>query len=167
VWSAAALEKAHVLADGRNLYPPQVEQPQYSLLERSIERDVLPTARRLGMGVVVWSPLAGGILTGKYNDGVPKGSRAQTTDWLAGKLTDANLTRVRSFCAIATRLELEPGQLALAWILRQEGISSVITGATDPELVRSNARAAEVELPDGTVAEITQLFEPSGTGGKA
>jgi len=158
VWPAASLEQAHETAFACNSYAPRVEQPPYNLLERQIEADVLPAAKRLGMGVVVWSPLAGGVLTGKYNDGVPKGSRADRTKWLEGKLSEENLARVRTYCDLARRLEVEPEQLALAWILRRPEVTSVITGATRAEHVQLNVRAVEVEIPPDALAEIEELF---------
>ncbi len=162
VWSAATLERAHEVARARNLQAPTVEQPQYSLLDRSIEAEVLPTAARLGMGLVVWSPLAGGMLTGKYNDGVPAGSRADTSKWLEDKLTGENLERVRAFCGIASELGVEPGQLALAWVLRRPEISCVITGATSTGHVKSNVAAAEIEIPAEANARIEVLFPAGG-----
>ncbi|MCP3915337.1 MAG: aldo/keto reductase [bacterium] len=161
VFPAATLQRAHDLADHRGLYAPRVEQPEYNLLERSIEADVMPAAERLGMGLVVWSPLAGGILTGKYNDGVPAGSRGAETKWLEGKLTDDNLDRVRAFCGLAAEMSVEPGQLALAWILTRPAISCVITGATDAAQVAANVKAAEIELPDEVARKIDALF-PAG-----
>jgi len=158
VWSARKLDEAHALADRRNLYAPLVEQPPYNLLERGIEEDVLPAAARLGMGVVVWSPLAGGMLTGKYNDGVPSGSRADTTQWLEDKLTEGNLARVRGFCSLARETGVEPGQLALAWLLQRDEVSSVITGATRPEHVTSNLAAVEVQVPAHVNERIEALF---------
>lgn len=159
VWPAESLEAAHELADRRNLYPPQVEQPEYSLLERSIEKDVLPTARKLGMGVVVWSPLRGGVLTGKYSQGVPEDSRAQLQpQWLEGKLGEETLERVRRFAGIAETLELRPEQLALAWILRRPEISSVIVGASTPEQLEHNLAAVDVELSAEAVSLVEALF---------
>jgi voltage-dependent potassium channel beta subunit len=158
VWSGAALREAHAVADKRNAYAPVVEQPMYHLLDRGIEGDVLPTARELGMGVVAWSPLAGGILTGKYNDEVPPTSRAATTQWLESWLTDENLARVKELGEIAADLELTTAQLALAWVIHQPGISSVITGASRPGHVESNLVAAEVELNADTLARIDRLF---------
>ncbi len=158
-WSAATLEAAHDLADRRHLYPPRIEQPEYSLMHRQIEKDVLPAAQRLGMGIVVWSPLAGGMLTGKYNDGgVPSGSRADTTQWLDGRITEENLERIRAFCGIAAKLEVRPEQLALAWCLERPEVTSVITGATRPEHVESNLGAVGVKIPAEARSRIEALF---------
>jgi len=158
VWPAPTLAAAHDIAERRNLYFPMVEQPQYSLLDREIERHVLPTCAELGMGVVVWSPLAGGILTGKYNHFIPEGSRKTTTEWLDGRLTELVLARVREFCAIAKRMEVRPEQLALAWCLSRPAITSVITGATTPEQVDHNLAAAELDIPAEVLAEIEAQF---------
>ena len=159
VWSAARLEEAHALCTERGFVAPAVEQPPFNLMERGIEADVLPLCRSKGAGVVVWSPLAGGLLTGKYDSGeIPAGSRAETTKWLDGKLTPENLERLSSFSAMARDLGLEPSQLALAWILTRDGITSVITGATRPEQVTMNLAAAEVELSAETLKGLDALF---------
>ena len=158
VWPAELLDGAHDLCDRRGFYPPLVEQPQYSLLERGIEASVLPAARRLGMGLVVWSPLAGGLLTGKYDNGVPPGSRGAETRWLDDKLGGDVQDRLRAFSALAHEAELSPAQLALAWILRNDAITSVITGATSTAQVESNLQAAEVRLDDELAQRVEELF---------
>ena len=158
VWPGEQLQDAHDLCDRRGLYAPTVEQPQYSLAFRGIEAGSLPVARRLGMGVVTWSPLAGGLLTGKYDEGVPGGSRGAETSWLDDVLNDEMRVKLRAFSAMARELSLAPAQLALAWVLHQEGISSVITGATRPEQVRENVRAAEVELDPTALKRLAELF---------
>ena len=158
VWPAPSIAAAHEVADRRNCYAPMIEQPPYSLLNRDIEEHVLPTCAELGMGVVVWSPLAGGILTGKYNDGIPEGSRATTTTWLDGRLTEDTLRRVRGFCDIAARLDVRPEQLALAWCLTHPEITSVITGATTVEQLDHNLAAAALEIPAEALVELEALF---------
>ena len=158
VWSADSLNAAHALSDKRNLYRPKVEQPQYSLVERDIEKDVLPTASENGMGVVVWSPLGGGLLTGKYNDGIPPGSRATKTHFMESKLTEENLRRTREFCQIAQELGHQPEHVALAWILSRKEVTSVITGATHRDHVHSNLKAIDVELSTETIEQLDSLF---------
>lgn len=158
VWPADLLADAHDLCDRRGYYPPVVEQPQYSLLERGIESTVLPAAERLGMGLVVWSPLAGGLLTGKYDDGVPAGSRGAETDWLDEKLNDDVRERLRTFSGLAREVGASPANLALAWILRNESITSVITGATRPEHVTSNLGAIDIEVDDDLATRIEEIF---------
>ncbi len=158
VWTAAQLTEVTDLCERRGWVLPIVEQPRYNLVDRSIEDEVLPAVRDLGMGLVCWSPLAQGLLTGKYDGGVPEGSRGSTTQWLDNTLTEANLARVRELTAIAADLGVEVGSLALAWLLLRPGITSVITGATRPEQVRANLSAATIELDDEVVARIGRLF---------
>jgi voltage-dependent potassium channel beta subunit len=158
VWSPDSLEAAHTLADDRRLYAPIVEQPLYNLTDRGIEKDVIPTAKRLGMGLTVWSPLAGGLLTGKYADGIPKGSRAETSQWLDAEKIEANRSRLARFSEIAAGMGAQPGQLALAWILQNDAISCVLTGATTPAHVESNLKAIELEISGDVNAELGELF---------
>jgi voltage-dependent potassium channel beta subunit len=157
-WSAGSLIKAHAIAGLRNLYAPVVEQPRYNLLDRDVERRVMPVARRLGMGLLVWSPIAGGALSGKYDDGIPEGSRAALTPWLEAYLSETNRPKLRRFSAIARELGCTPAQLALAFCLRRPEITSVITGATRPAHVEENVRALEVSIPEDVLRELDQLF---------
>lgn len=159
MWHPQALKQACKLAYFRRLYAPIVEQPPYNLLERWIEKRVLPTARRLGLGLVAWSPLAGGVLTGKYNDGIPEESRgANNLDHVRRHLDDQSLQRVRQFSILADGLGVEPGQLALAWLLKQEGLTSVITGATRPAQMESNLAALQVKISSDVNREIDKIF---------
>ena len=160
VWPGELLEDAHDLCDRRGAYAPMVEQPEYSLVRRGIESDSLPVARRLGIGVVVWSPLCGGLLTGKYNDTVPEGSRGATSSWLDELLNEPMRERLRAFTELSRSLSLKPAQLALAWVLAQDGISSVITGATRKEQLLENVAAADVELAPDVLARLDQIFPP-------
>jgi aryl-alcohol dehydrogenase-like predicted oxidoreductase len=134
-----------------------MEQPQYNMFHRRrFEEDIAPTCRELGMGLTTFSPLYQGILTGKFNQGIPGGSRASMEDlaWMRDRITPERLARVRSLTAIAQELELTTGQLALAWILRRKEISSVITGATRLEQLDENLAAAEaVDLLTNEVLE--------------
>ncbi len=157
-WSASALLKAHALAGLRGFYAPVVEQPRYNLLARDVEKRVMPVANRLGVGLVVWSPLAGGALTGKYDDGVPEDSRAATTKWVDEYLTEERRPRLRRFSGIAHELGCTPSQLALAWCLRRPEVASVITGASRPEQIEQNVRALEVRVPEDVLRELDQLF---------
>ncbi len=159
VWSAAQIEAAVGIARNYVAYPPQMEQPRYNMLDRHIEPEIMPTCARHGMGLTVFSPLAQGILTGKYNDGIPEGSRADESDWLAGDLTEEKLDKVRRLTGIAQDLGISMAQLALAWILRRPEISTVITGATNPDHVRENVQAAEVELSDDVLEEIEGVLD--------
>lgn len=159
VWTADQLRSAHEIADDRGCFAPVVEQPRYNLFDRRIESEVMPTAQELGMGLVVWSPLAQGMLAGRYDEGVPENSRATTTRWLETRLTEENFAASRAFSALAREAGMEPSQLALAWLLTHEAVSSVITGASRPEQVRSNVRASDVVLDDELRARVEQIFE--------
>jgi len=158
VWEADQIVAAAAAADNFHAYRPQVEQPRYNMLDRHIEPEIMPTCARLGMGLVVWSPLAMGMLTGKYNDGVPAGSRGATSEWLRNTITDENVEKSRRLMAIAGDLGITAGQLALAWVLRRPEISSAITGATRPEHIASNAAASGVELDSSTIDAIENIL---------
>jgi voltage-dependent potassium channel beta subunit len=158
VWSAAQLESAVGIADRLRAYAPQVEQPRYNMLDRHIEAEIMPTCKRHGIGLTVYSPLAQGLLTGKYNTGTPNDSRATRGSWLDHDLNEENLSRVRQLTAVAEDLGLTMSQLALAWILRRTEISSVITGATKTEHVLSNTQAAGVQLAPDSLERIEQLL---------
>ena len=158
VWPAVQLERAVGIAKNLGLHPPLVEQPRYNMLDRFIELDVMETCKRNGIGIVCWSPLAQGILTGKYNEGVPEGSRGATTSWLKRELTSKNIEKVKKLQNIAVSLEVEIEQLALAWILRREEISCAITGATKPEHVESNVKASEIRLEEDIIGQIEEML---------
>ena len=158
-WTGAQLRDAHAIADRRLLDAPVVEQPQYSLLaRRKVEDDVLPAARALGMGMVVWSPLASGVLTGKYDDGIPAGSRLSQMDWLRDKLTEEQRVLVKRFKEIADDVGTTRARLALAWAMSRPGVSSVITGATTVEQLDENLAALTVSLDDSVKARLDALF---------
>jgi voltage-dependent potassium channel beta subunit len=163
VWNAAQIEDAVGVAQQYNLYRPQVEQPRYNMLDRHIEAEIMPVAHKHGMGLTVWSPLAQGILTGKYNDGVPQDSRAAENAGLQGELNEKTLDKVRQLSAIAADHKLTMAQLALAWILRRPEISSVITGATKIRQVESNLKAAEATLDESTLARIEEILDNAPT----
>jgi aryl-alcohol dehydrogenase-like predicted oxidoreductase len=149
----------HALAARRGWDAPIVEQPQYSLLARhKFEDDVLPAAKALGMGLVVWSPLASGILSGKYDDGVPEGSRLARMDWLREGLTDEKRERVKAFKAIADDVGTTRARLAIAWALAKNGVSSVILGATTNAQLDENLAALKVQLTDDVKARLEAVF---------
>lgn len=162
-WTGEQIQQASDLAAEHGLYPPQVEQPQYSLLvRRRFEDEIMPTAQANGMGLVTWSPLASGLLTGKYDDGIPEGTRLDRTEWLReGLLVEQKLDRVRRMKAIADDLGVSRAELALAWALRQPAVSSVITGATKLSQLQSNLKAAGLDLSEGDIAALDELFDPA------
>lgn len=159
-WTGAQLRDAHAIADRRNLSGPVVEQPQYSLLARDrVELDVRPQARTLGMGLVVWSPLASGVLTGKYDDGVPAGSRLDRIAWLRDTfLVPEKLDRVRRFAALADEVGVSRTRLALAWALHQPGVSSVILGASSVAQLDENLSALDVEMTPELATRLAEVF---------
>jgi aryl-alcohol dehydrogenase-like predicted oxidoreductase len=163
-WPVHKIREALEVADRYNLYRPQVEQSQYSLLYRErVETDVIPLVGSTGMGLVTWSPLASGLLTGKYDDGLPEGSRLRRLDFLKEIwYREDHLDRVRRLKPIAEELGISRSQMALAWILRQPYVNSVITGATRLSQLESNLRAIDVNLSQDVVDVVEGLF-PGGS----
>jgi voltage-dependent potassium channel beta subunit len=162
-WPPARIVEAVEVARQGGWHPPAVEQPQYSMLYRErVEREILPEAQARGLGLVVWSPLAQGMLTGRYDEGIPPASRFERLPQLGARyVTEDNRLKVRALRPIAERLGLTRTQLALAWVLRQPGISSAITGASRPEQLQESLGAAGVELSPEVLAEIDAIL----TGG--
>ncbi|HXA29222.1 MAG TPA: aldo/keto reductase [Candidatus Angelobacter sp.] len=159
-WPAERILAAHRFATDNHLHAPVMEQPQYNLLARQrVEEEYAPLYEELGLGLTIWSPLASGVLTGKYLDGVPEGSRAALRgyEWLrSSMLTEENLNRVRRLKAIADRLGVALTHLSLAWCARNPNVSTVITGASRPEQVSDNMQALDVLplLTDEVMREI-------------
>lgn len=160
-WSAAQIATAYELCERYNLHPPKTEQPQYSMLYRErVEGEILPVTERRGIGLVVWSPLAMGMLTGKYDDGVPEDTRFEREPWARDRfMTDANVEKVRKLKAVADDLKISRTQLALAWALRQPGVSSVITSATKAWQIEEAAQTGDVELSADAIAQIEAILE--------
>lgn len=159
-WQAKTLRDAHRLAAQLGVAPPRVEQPKYNLFERWIELDVVPACRELGIGIVVWSPLAGGALTGKYLDGKPAGSRAATSRWVDDYLTPERRTAVGEFRALCRELDRQPAAVALAWAMSQPGITSAIMGATSEAQLDANLAATEVALDASAIRRLDVIFAP-------
>lgn len=159
VWTAAQIERAVSDARSWNAFLPSVEQPRYNMIDRHIETEIIPTCEQYGLGLTVWSPLAQGILSGKYNDVVPEKSRGATTEWLKRDLTPDNIKKVQKLSALATELGITVGQLALAWILRLPQISCAITGATSVKQVEENVKASDVRLTGEMLKRIDQILD--------
>jgi voltage-dependent potassium channel beta subunit len=162
-WPVEAIREAADIARANGLHQPTMEQPEYNLLHRErVEIEYAPLYSDIGLGTTTWSPLASGLLTGKYNDGLPDDTRMRAPgyEWLARRLsTDegaAQLQRARRFTTLAIELGEKPAQLAIAWCLRNPHVSSVILGATRPEQLRENlgALALSERLDDATVKRI-------------
>lgn len=147
-WSAAEIMAAWQIAERHHLAKPVMEQPQYNLFHRErVEREYAHLYSDIGLGTTIWSPLASGLLSGKYNDGIPKDSRAALKgyEWLAESILDpAKLEQVRLLAPLAADLGCTMAQFALAWCLKNPNVSSVITGASRPSQVIENMKALDV-----------------------
>jgi voltage-dependent potassium channel beta subunit len=159
-WTADEIRAAWEIADKHHLHKPVMEQPEYNILRRRrVEREYARLYEDIGLGLTTWSPLASGLLTGKYLDGVPEGSRATLPgyEWLKEMLTDpAQNEKVRKLKAIADDLGCSLAQLSLAWCARNPHVSTVITGASRADQVKDNLGALDVldRLDDATMAKI-------------
>jgi voltage-dependent potassium channel beta subunit len=162
-WRADEIRRAHALA--RELRIPLVSnQPQYSMLWRVIEAEVVPTSEELGVGQIVWSPIAQGVLTGKYKPGedLPTGSRATDekggADMIKRFLDDDVLTRVQQLVPLAEEAGLSMAQLAVAWVLQNDNVSAAIVGASRPEQVVDNVGASGVVLEPELLKRIDEIL---------
>jgi voltage-dependent potassium channel beta subunit len=159
-WSAADILRAEGIARQYGLTPPRMEQPEYNLLRREkVESEFQPLYSELGFGTTTWSPLASGVLTGKYNGGVPAGSRLADPQsaWLKDLvLSPERIMKVRSLEPIAKELGCTLAQLAIAWCLKNPHVSSVITGASRPEQVKENLKALHL-VPKLTADVMTRI----------
>ncbi|MGM7722632.1 aldo/keto reductase family protein [Metabacillus sp. Hm71] len=163
-WTAQQIQEAVGTADKFLLNRIVVNQPNYSMLQRYIEKEVLPVCEQHGISQIVFSPLAQGVLTGKYSlsNRAPEGSRA--TDSKAnmhmGKLlTDETLLKVEKLGGIAKELDISLSQLAIAWILRQPGVASTLVGATKPEQILENVKGVEVTLTEEVISRIEEILK--------
>lgn len=147
-WEAQQIRHAYEVARREHLVPPTMEQPQYNMFHRErVERDYAPLYEDFGLGTTIWSPLASGLLTGKYNDGIPEDSRLATEgyEWLQDHvLVEERIEKVRQLADVADDLGCTTAQLALAWCLNNPKVSTVITGASKPWQVEENMQALEV-----------------------
>ncbi|MCX7976987.1 MAG: aldo/keto reductase [Bellilinea sp.] len=162
-WEAYQIAEVYSACREFGLVPPSMEQPQYNLFHRKrVEDHIMPLARDLGMGLTTFSPLYFGILTGKYNDGIPAGSRASHEDmaWLRERITPERIAIVRQLTTLAQELGLTTSQLAIAWVLRRKEVSSVITGASRLEQLDENLAAAEAveKLTNDILERIDAIF---------
>ncbi len=161
-WSAETIAEACRIADSTGAYRPISNQPQYSILRRGIERDVMPVCEREGLGQVVWSPLAQGVLTGKYRGGKrPEGTRAADPTrnvFMESFLDAAVLERVERLQPLAAELGVSMAQLALRWCLRRTNVGSVIVGATRVPQLEENVAACDAGLPVEIEKQIDALF---------
>ena len=163
-WEASQIATAYGVARQYGLIPPTMEQPQYNMFHhKRVEETIMPLVPELGFGITTWSPLYHGVLTGKYNEGVPKGSRAslENYSWIRDRITPERILEVKQLLPIAQELGITPAQLAIAWILRRKEVSTVITGATRLEQLDENLGAAEAaeKLTNEILEKIEKIIE--------
>lgn len=168
-WSADQIREAYRVARENHLRPPLMEQPQYNMFHREkVEKEYKPLYDDIGLGTTIWSPLASGLLTGKYNDGIPEDSRLsmEQYEWLKKSLLDSEegktrLKKVGQLADLADDAGISMPNLALAWCLKNNDVSTVITGASKPEQVRQNMKAVEVEdqLTDDLIDSIEEILD--------
>lgn len=161
-WTAEQISEAVHLADKKLLDRIVVNQPQYSMLYRKIEDEVIPVSKKHGVGQVVWSPLAQGVLTGKYKKGAkpPVGSRATTDNKsLDNFLTDANFDKIEQLSKVANELGISTAQLAIAWILRESNVASALVGASRPEQIEENVKASGFILEQEIINKIEDILQ--------
>jgi aryl-alcohol dehydrogenase-like predicted oxidoreductase len=164
-WTATQIDDAVKIASDMGLDRIVSNQPQYSLLWRVIESQVVPTCEKQGISQIVWSPLAQGVLTGKYRPGTPPpaGSRAVSEaggNFIRRFMRDEVLEPVAKYAAICQEAGYAPASVALAWVLRNANVASAIIGATRPEQVKENVTALDVELSDDLVRAIEEALAP-------
>ena len=164
-WSADEIRAAWEIAERHHLHKPQMEQPQYNMLHRDrVEKEYARLYGDIGLGLTIWSPLASGLLTGKYNDGIPTDSRASLPgyEWLKSRLTDPNVLKiVRALQPVADDLGCTMSQLAIAWTVKNPHVSTVITGASRASQVHENMQALEVvpKLTGDVMARIDAILK--------
>lgn len=160
-WQASQIAEALTVADRYLLDRIVVNQPIYNMFERYIEKEIIPLSERSGIGQVVFSPLAQGLLTGKYTSAsdIPEDSRAAKLEWMRKGITEEKIAKVRELEKIAAELEVSVGNLALAWILRQPNVASALVGASRPEQVTENAKASGIELSEEVQARIEEILK--------
>jgi voltage-dependent potassium channel beta subunit len=166
-WSVEQIEAAFKAAKELNCIPPTMEQPQYNMFEREkVEKEFKPLYEKYHIGLTTWSPLASGVLTGKYNDGIPEGSRLSKFSGLTktlekeGLLSEKSIEKVRKLTEIAKSLDVTMAQLALAWLLKNKNVSTVIMGASKVEQVKDNIRAVDIKekLTEDIMKEIEDIL---------
>ncbi|WP_028547444.1 aldo/keto reductase family protein [Paenibacillus sp. UNC451MF] len=160
-WTPAQIVEAYAIADKLLLDKIIVNQPVYNMFNRYIEKEIIPIGKEKGYGQVVFSPLAQGLLTGKYRLGqpIPQDSRAASKNWGEKQLNETNLIRVGKISKIADELGIKVSQLAIAWILRQSNVASALVGASRPEQVVENCAASGITLTDDVLNAIEDILK--------
>jgi voltage-dependent potassium channel beta subunit len=163
-WSAEQIMHAHGIARQEHLIPPIMEQPQYNMFHRErVEKEYARLYEEIGLGTTIWSPLSSGLLTGKYNDGIPEGTRVTLSgyEWLRERFekeeTQKQIAQVRKLTLVAQKIGCSTAQLAIAWCLKNRNVSTVITGASSASQVVENMKA--LEFVDQLDQEIMEEIE--------
>jgi voltage-dependent potassium channel beta subunit len=160
-WSGVEIMEAHRVAQHYRLIGPTMEQPQYNMFEREkLDKELLDVFRNVGLGTTIWSPLASGLLSGKYNDGIPKGSRfaLEGFDWLKDRwITDDKIKKVKKLSELADKLDITTAALSIAWCLKNPNVSTVILGATKKQQLLANLKSLDA-LPKLTT-EVMEKIE--------
>lgn len=163
-WSGVEIMEAHRVAQAYRLIGPVMEQPEYNLFNRNkMENEYLEVFKNVGLGTTIWSPLASGLLTGKYNDGIPEGARLSISgfEWLKDKtLADEKINKVRAYKKVADELGASMATLSIAWCIKNPNVSTAILGATKKEQLFENLKALEVvpKLTDEVMNQIDEIF---------
>lgn len=164
-WSGVEIMEAHRVAHQYGLIGPSVEQPQYHLLERNkLENEYLGIFKTVGMGTTIWSPLASGLLSGKYNDGIPEGSRFDLNgfDWLKDRwMKDQLLDKVKNLGSLAAELGISLAEMSIAWCIKNPNVTTAILGATKKEQLLQNLKATEAvsKLDDAVIQRIEDIVQ--------
>lgn len=163
-WTGVEIMEAHRVAQAYRLIGPTMEQPQYNLFERTkVESDYSEIFKNVGLGTTIWSPLASGLLSGKYNEGIPKGSRFALAgfDWLKEKwMTDENLKKVKKLADLSKKLGISTAVMSIAWCLKNPNVSTVILGATKKTQLQENLKALDAVplLTDEAMEKIEKIM---------
>ncbi|CAH8708284.1 aldo/keto reductase family protein [Paenibacillus thiaminolyticus] len=162
MWTAAQMAEALAIADRYLLDRIVVNQPVYNLFDRHIEKEIIPFSERNGIGQVVYSPLAQGLLTGKYSSSsaFPEDSRASKLEGMRKGITPERIEQVRMLAGLAGELDMTVGQLAIAWILRQSNVASALVGASRPQQVKENVLASGIALTQDVLSRIEEIMAP-------
>lgn len=166
-WTAVQIMKAYQFAVREHLVPPAMEQPEYNMFHREkVEKEFQPLYDELGLGTTIWSPMASGLLTGKYNSGIPQDSRLALGgyEWLKNSIMNEEgkkkIEKVKKLEPIAKELGISQADLALAWCLKNPNVSTVITGSSKPEQVKKNMKAIDAvpKITDDVMEQIEKIL---------
>ena len=168
-WSGVEIMEAHRVAQHYRLIGPTMEQPQYNMFEREkLDKELLDVFRNVGLGTTIWSPLASGLLSGKYNDGIPKGSRfaLEGFDWLKDRwITDDKIKKVKKLSELTDKMDITTAALSIAWCLKNPNVSTVILGATKKQQLLANLKSLDAlpKLTTEVMGKIESIIKTKPT----